>query len=252
MISIGEEVIRLLVAALLGSAIGLERERLARGAGLRTHALVATASALVILVSSYGFQDVIEPGRVVLDPSRVAAQVVSGIGFLGAGTIILRKNVVRGLTTAASIWAVAAIGLASGAGLYSAAVATTAILLGILVALRSVERRLFTHKRAWLLTVHAERRPGLVAELEAGAEAAHLDVQRLHLESGPGPGTSTIRLELSGPGAGGGLAHFAEQAQQLPGVRSVTYHGRQLAAHEAGVGAAEDEEGDEDEGLHEE
>ena len=109
-----EVVIRLLVAAVLGSLIGLERERLDRGAGLRTHALVATASALIIIVSAHGFSDVLQEGRIVLDPSRVAAQVVSGIGFLGAGTIILRKNAIRGLTTAASVWAVAGIGLAAG------------------------------------------------------------------------------------------------------------------------------------------
>ena len=108
-----EVIIRLVVAAVLGSLIGLERERLDRGAGLRTHALVATASALIIIVSAYGFSDVLQEGRIVLDPSRVAAQVVSGIGFLGAGTIILRKNAIRGLTTAASVWAVAGIGLAA-------------------------------------------------------------------------------------------------------------------------------------------
>lgn len=101
--SIQAEVVRLLVAAGLGCLVGLKRDRLDRGAGLRTHALAATASALVMLVSSFGFNDVVSPGRMMLDPSRIAAQVVSGIGFLGAGTIILRKNAVRGLTTAASI-----------------------------------------------------------------------------------------------------------------------------------------------------
>jgi len=139
-----QEVARLLVAALLGALIGLERERLDRGAGLRTHTLVATAAALVMLVSSYGFVGVVTADRTIaLDPSRIAAQVVSGIGFLGAGTIILRRNAVRGLTTAASVWAVAAIGLASGAGMFAAAVTCTVILLIVLIGLKPVERRMF-------------------------------------------------------------------------------------------------------------
>src|SRR6201992_3606016 len=108
--------LRLLLAALLGSLIGLERERLQWAAGLRTHMLVSVGACLMIVVSAYGFNTVLGP-RVVLDPSRVAAQVVSGIGFLGAGSIILRNEAVKGLTTAASVWAVAGVGLAAGAGL---------------------------------------------------------------------------------------------------------------------------------------
>ena len=113
-----EVVIRLLLAAALGSVIGLERERLLWAAGLRTHMLVSVGSTLVMIVSAYGFAGVVNTPGVSLDPSRVAAQVVSGIGFLGAGTILLRQEVIRGLTTAASLWAVAAIGLAVGGGLY--------------------------------------------------------------------------------------------------------------------------------------
>lgn len=117
MLEHGELVIRLLVAAGLGSLVGAERERLVWAAGLRTHMLVCVGACLFTVVSAYGFSTVIREG-VVLDPSRVAAQIVSGIGFLGAGSILLRGDVVRGLTTAASLWSVAAIGLATGAGLY--------------------------------------------------------------------------------------------------------------------------------------
>src|SRR5690242_2835579 len=100
--------LRLGTAAILGALVGLERERLERAAGLRTHALVAVASATVMITSAFGFSDTLTPERLVsLDPSRVAAQVVSGIGFLGAGVIIFRKNAVRGLTTAASVSSVA-------------------------------------------------------------------------------------------------------------------------------------------------
>jgi putative Mg2+ transporter-C (MgtC) family protein len=131
---------RLLLAAGLGSAVGWERERLQWAAGLRTHMLVAVGSCLMIIVSAYGFSSVLSP-RVVLDPSRVAAQVVTGVGFLGAGSIILRNEAVKGLTTAASLWAVAGVGLAAGAGLYSAAVGTTVIILIILAGLKPLEER---------------------------------------------------------------------------------------------------------------
>jgi putative Mg2+ transporter-C (MgtC) family protein len=134
-----ELVVRLFIAAGLGSLIGAERERLVWAAGLRTHMLVCVGSCLFMVVSAYGFAGVIGPG-VVLDPSRVAAQVVSGIGFLGAGSILLRGDVVRGLTTAASLWTVAAIGLAVGSGLYIEAVSATFIILIILAGIKPLEK----------------------------------------------------------------------------------------------------------------
>lgn len=122
-------VLRLLVAGVLGTVIGLEREYRAKEAGYRTHFLVSLGSALIMIVSQYGFQDIIREDSVSLDPSRVAAQVVSGIGFIGAGTIILQKQIVRGLTTAAGIWATAGIGLAVGAGMYAISIAATLLTL---------------------------------------------------------------------------------------------------------------------------
>lgn len=112
MISNVELLSRLVPAAALGSVIGFERERLNWAAGLRTHMLVCVGASLMMLVSEFGFADVIGQAGVILDPSRVAAQVVSGIGFLGAGSILLRGEVVRGLTTAARLWSVAGIWLA--------------------------------------------------------------------------------------------------------------------------------------------
>lgn len=111
------QVSELLLAFGLSSLIGLERQVRGKSAGLRTQTIVGTAAALILLVSKYGFNDVLVTGRVVLDPSRVAAQVVSGIGFLGAGLIITRQGAIRGLTTAAAVWETAAIGMAAGAGL---------------------------------------------------------------------------------------------------------------------------------------
>lgn len=122
-------ILRLLIAGILGAVIGLDREYRAKEAGYRTHFLVSLGSALIMIVSQYGFQQIIQENGVSLDPSRVAAQVVSGIGFIGAGTIIIQKQFVRGLTTAAGIWATAGIGLACGSGMYGLALAATGLTL---------------------------------------------------------------------------------------------------------------------------
>ena len=126
-----EFVLRIFVAALLGGAIGLEREYRAKEAGLRTHFLVALGSALFMVVSAYGFEGAMHTPEHRWDVSRVAAQVVSGIGFIGAGTIIFHKseNVVRGLTTAAGLWVTAAIGLTCGGGMYLLAISSTVLVL---------------------------------------------------------------------------------------------------------------------------
>lgn len=145
-------VIRLFLAGLLGALIGLEREYRAKEAGVRTHFLVAIGSALIMLVSQWGFNSFIEMmsglyenSDLRLDPSRVAAQVVSGIGFIGAGTIMMQKQFVRGLTTAAGLWAVAGIGLAVGGGMYIAAISGTVLVLIGLEVLSVLTRRVRTH-----------------------------------------------------------------------------------------------------------
>ena len=122
-------IVRLLLATLLGSIIGVEREYHAKEAGVRTHLLVALGSCLFMILSVYGFDFMLDRDHVSFDPSRIASQVVTGIGFIGAGTIILQKQMVRGLTTAAGLWVTAAIGLACGNGMYLIAVVTTAIVL---------------------------------------------------------------------------------------------------------------------------
>ncbi|MBV6305841.1 MgtC/SapB family protein [Candidimonas humi] len=148
---------RLLLGALLGSLIGFERERLSWAAGLRTHMLVCVGSTLIMIVSAFGFHDILGAEHVVLDPSRIAAQVVSGIGFLGAGSILLRGEVIRGLTTAASLWSVAAIGLAVGGGMYTASIAATIIILIILAGIKPLEQRYIAarqERRVRLLVTH--------------------------------------------------------------------------------------------------
>ena len=138
--------------------------------------LVSVGSALFMLVSLFGFSDVLGTPGVMLDPSRVAAQVASGIGFLGAGTIIFRRDAVRGLTTAASLWVVAAIGLASGGGLYVAAIATTVLTLLILAALKPLERKLFADRRPQNLVVVANRAQTSLIAIESALRSTNVDV----------------------------------------------------------------------------
>jgi len=183
-----ELIARLGLAALLGGAIGFERERLSWAAGLRTHMLVSVGACLFMIVSSYGFMDVLDHEHVSLDPSRVAAQVVSGIGFLGAGSILLRGEIVRGLTTAASLWTVAAVGLAAGGGLYLAAVSATIIILIILAGIKPLERWYFSSR---------QRR-----EVMISAERGRLTLHVLEKELGPVTGRiSTFIVQQQGEGS---------------------------------------------------
>lgn len=133
--------LRLGLASVLTGAVGFERELRERSAGLRTHLLVGLGAALFTLVSAYGWGDLVATGEVRYDPSRVAAQIVTGIGFLGAGAILRQGLSVRGLTTAAGLWVAAAIGMACGAGFYPAALVTTGIALVALGPFRRIESR---------------------------------------------------------------------------------------------------------------
>jgi MgtC family len=144
-----ESLLRLALAALLGGLIGVERELREREAGLRTHLLVSLGSALFTIVGAYGFHAFLNSGASVVraDPTRIAAQIVTGIGFLGAGAIIRQGLSVRGLTTAATLWVVAAVGLAAGAGYYSVAVITTGLVLLALWPLRIIAYRILVRFR---------------------------------------------------------------------------------------------------------
>ena len=157
-------IIRLLTAGILGAIIGLEREYRAKEAGYRTHFLVSLGSALIMIVSQHGFSEVLGQTGIGLDPSRMAAQVVTGIGFIGAGTIILNKQIVRGLTTAAGIWAASGIGLCIGAGMYTLGLSATALtLIGLELlsrifknfGLRSFAIEFSTHDKSMLNNIPA-------------------------------------------------------------------------------------------------
>ena len=217
----GDLLARLGAAAVLGSLIGLERQRLDKSAGLRTHMLVSVGSALVMIVSAYGFEGVIQPGRVVLDPSRVAAQVVSGIGFLGAGTIVVRKQSAHGLTTAASIWAVATIGMAAGGALYMAATAATVIILVILALIKPVERRILGHghveQRTARVTVAS---PFGIEAIEPPFRGAGLEIHGFRLRVGESPGEQEVEVTF-GPVSDTAALKLAGELRELPGVREI-------------------------------
>jgi putative Mg2+ transporter-C (MgtC) family protein len=180
-----EVIVRVILAAALGGAIGLERELRDREAGLRTHLLVSVGAALFTMVSAYAWTDwrFSTPQGLVFDPTRIAAQVVSGIGFLGAGAIIRQGLSVRGLTTAATLWVVAAIGMAAGVGYYEAAVATTALVLITLWPLRIMAYRLSTRVRpeegriAVNLPAGASAVSVLAAVEEAGVAVSSLEFE---------------------------------------------------------------------------
>jgi putative Mg2+ transporter-C (MgtC) family protein len=191
------------LAFLLSSAVGLERQLRGKSAGLRTQTIVGTTAALMLLISKYGFADVLVPGEVELDPSRVAAQIVSGVGFLGAGLILTRRGTVHGLTTAAAVWEVAGIGMAAGAGLWVLAVAATGLHMVSVLGLSVLSRRLPASRSRGLrlhlvyLDGHGVLRPVIAACTGAG-----WTITSLRHESGEGEQREVVSATLGLMGAG--------------------------------------------------
>lgn len=176
--------IRLLTALLMGGLIGLERESHGRPAGFRTHILVSLGSALIMILSIYAFQTVPIAGpefrQASYDPGRLAAQVVSGIGFLGAGTIMREGATIRGLTTAASLWAVAGIGMAAGAGAYYPAILTALLVVITLRSLSHFEKR-FSSKRQ-LLTLEITDQPGQLGAIASVLGRYNINIRGIEIE----------------------------------------------------------------------
>jgi putative Mg2+ transporter-C (MgtC) family protein len=221
MISPEQMILRLVVAAILGSLVGLERERLEWAAGMRTHALVSLGSALFMVVSIFGFSDILNERHVILDPSRVAAQVASGIGFIGAGTIIFRREVVKGLTTAASIWAVAAVGLAVGGGMFLAAVSATLLCLALLVLAKPLKARMFPNrKQARRVKLVLERGTPLT-DLRGEVEASEVPLERIVVRPGSSDGEDDAELVLGKGSREEELISLIEGLRRVSGVREV-------------------------------
>jgi putative Mg2+ transporter-C (MgtC) family protein len=222
-----ELALRLLVAAVLTGAIGLERELRERAAGLRTHMLVGLGSALFTIVSAYGWADFTFSNRsgVVFDPTRIAAQIVTGIGFLGAGAIIRQGLSVRGLTTAAGLWVVAAIGMAAGAGYYAAALIGTALVLVGLGPVRWLEgapivRDLRRQGRHLVVELAPEGSVGVVLDTLHGRR---LRVSRVEIVD-EAEDRRRLRIELDLP-LGHAGSELVEELARQPGVRSVRFSG---------------------------
>jgi len=169
---------KLCLAGLLGGLVGLEREMHSQPAGLRTHMIVSLGSCLIMLVSIH--MNDLSPGK--SDPARISAQVVAGIGFLGAGAIMRSGLSVRGLTTAACLWTVAAIGLAVGCGYWRAAVVTTVLTLITTVVFQKVERKFSKGKAVRRFVVHAKDSATLVSKLEGIMEQAGIGIQEVDLQ----------------------------------------------------------------------
>jgi putative Mg2+ transporter-C (MgtC) family protein len=225
-LGLAEMALRLAVAAGLTGLIGLERELRERAAGLRTHMLVGVGSALFTIVSAYAWSDFVfsRQGGTILDPTRVAAQIVTGIGFLGAGAIIRQGLSIRGLTTAAGLWVVAAIGMAAGAGYYSAALVATGIVLVGLGPVRwfeggSLVRRLRREGRALEVDLGPGRPVGHVLD---ALEARRARVNRIELADEED--RRQVRLELDLP-LGAASAEVVEELSRLEEVLAVRWSG---------------------------
>jgi putative Mg2+ transporter-C (MgtC) family protein len=188
--------VRLFLALFLGGLVGLEREMSSRAAGLRTHILVCVGSTLVMLLSIYGFSEFVNEPNVRLDPSRLAAQVISGIGFLGAGTILFNGRSITGLTTAASLWVVAGIGLAIGAGFYYAAILSCFMVLVSLWILNKVELKYFGAKRKHLLKIHTVDQPGSLGDISSLLADKNIDIRKVSLEDTSEGETKTILISF--------------------------------------------------------
>ena len=141
----GQYILSIFIAAILGGIIGLEREYRSKEAGFRTHFLVGLGSGLFMILSVHGFDEYVGIPGIQRDPSRMAAQVVSGIGFIGAGCIIFQKNAVKGLTTAAGLWVTSAIGMTAGVGMYAVAATSTLMVLVCLEGMNFVHHKIFKH-----------------------------------------------------------------------------------------------------------
>lgn len=187
-------IIRLIIGTLLGGIIGIEREINNRPAGLRTHVLVTLGSTIFMLISVDGF-NYIGLGERIGDPFRIAAQVVSGIGFLGAGTIMKTDNNIQGLTTAASLWVSAGIGLSIGIGYYVAGITTTIIVLITLMSLRVYEVKMFKEKYR-SIEIISEDRPGIVGEIGTFLGKHRVKIKELEILEVP-VSEEEVKLRLS-------------------------------------------------------
>ncbi|MCR5415967.1 MAG: MgtC/SapB family protein [Pseudobutyrivibrio sp.] len=174
--------LRLLVAVVCGGFIGIERTHRSKGAGVRTHILVAIGAALFVIISKYGFSDYVEIENTGVDISRVAANVVTGISFLGAGIIFTRGGSIHGLTTAAGVWVTAAIGLAVGAGMYTLGIAGTVLILFVQLIMHRGMLLEMGNMISSRIVVNMDDNPQLFAELQEMLKDRHIEIYGSHIK----------------------------------------------------------------------
>jgi putative Mg2+ transporter-C (MgtC) family protein len=217
-----EALLRLGVALLLGLLVGIERERKnTHPAGMRTLALVSMGSALFTILSAHGFAALTGAGYGPVDPTRIAAQIVSGIGFIGAGTILLQRNAVRGLTTAAAIWLTAAVGMACGAGLLAEAATATVFALIVLAVLQPIERRLFrrrTGAQRIRLSVEADAADTVLHAAHTACVEAGVPVESLSVRTSQNGDEIEVRCRAR---TQTDLLRLTSALRRLPGVQAV-------------------------------
>lgn len=220
-ISFLEILLRLGLALILGAIIGLERESTEHTAGLRTQALVALGSSLFTIISAYGFTSFLGIPHIQIDPTRIASYIVAGIGFLGAGSIFRDQQRVRGLTTAATVWLVAAVGMACGAGILLTAVAATIMALLILILLRYVERLFLLGRSSEAQHLHIEATPvsgQFTGQVYDACTHAGITVEKLTVR--PDQEVDTVIVACHAPNAAT-LSQVIGELRALPGVRTV-------------------------------
>jgi putative Mg2+ transporter-C (MgtC) family protein len=221
-------ILRLALALVLGGVIGLEREFSEHRAGMRTIALVSLGSALFTYLSAYGFLSLLSINHVQIDPTRVASYIVAGIGFLGAGTIVVRKDGARGLTTAAAIWTVAAIGMSCGMGLYGEAVSATLLALLVLKVLHFLEIRWVPHQSQITLQVRLDSNHGtgpLLGQIYDICVGQGLIVEMMHTQKNESEERLEFQCRLSDVDA---ALRVLDELRALERVHEVNLHGQEL------------------------
>ncbi len=215
-----DTIVRIILSCVLGGLIGLERESLNKSAGFRTHILVCVGSALIMIVSQeiyYMFQS-----KVALDPGRIAAQVVSGIGFLGAGTIMREGATVKGLTTAASLWVVAGVGLAVGSGLYFPALATTGVVFIALIYLGKVEHLMTGVINMAVLGVTVQNRPGQLGRIGSFLGEQGILILNIQMKQTRDDNKVMFQIDIKTPNDMN-MNEIIYQLSDIPGVYQVEY-----------------------------
>jgi len=208
---------RLILACLLGGIIGYEREYTNRPAGFRTHILVCVGATLVMITSEFIFERY--SGRINADPARLGAQVISGIGFLGAGTIIRNGFNVRGLTTAASLWAVSCVGIALGIGFYYGAIVATVIIFLTLITLKKIERNFARRNRYRTIFIETENAPGRIGAISSEFYKQGIRIRNIEFSGEENEGIMVIKFLVRMPNCV--IPNFLDEIRKIDGILKV-------------------------------